>query len=81
MSKPEYETMEIELDQELEFQMVQTYVDTKFTPQSKSVFDDGVASGVDVRIAFYDAWRNEQIIEAIKAVMADEKLLKEITNE
>ena len=66
MTKPEYEIMEIELDQDLEFQMVKTFVDTKFTPQSKSVFDDEIAEGVDVRIAFYNAWRNEEIINALK---------------
>jgi hypothetical protein len=77
----EYATMEIELDQDLEFQVVQTYVDTKFTPQSKSVFDDEVASGVDVRIAFYDAWRNEQIIEALKWALENEKHLKDIKHD
>lgn len=66
MTKIEYETLDIELDQDLEFQMVKTYVDTKFTSQSKSVFDDEIADGTDVRIAVYNAWRNEEIINALK---------------
>lgn len=72
MTKLEYEIMDIELDQDLEFQMVKTYVDTKFTPQSKSVFDDEIASGIDVRIAFYNAWRNEEIINALKWTLKNE---------
>lgn len=68
------ETITIDLDQDLEFRMVQSYVDTKFTPQSKSVFDDEVASGIDARIAFYDAWRNEQVIIALQWSLDQEQL-------
>jgi hypothetical protein len=74
MTKIEYETMDIDLDEALEKQMVQSYVDTKFTPQSKSLFDDEVAAGADIRIAFYNAWRNEEIINALKWSLANDKL-------
>jgi hypothetical protein len=80
MTDMKYEIMEIDLDQELEFQLVKTYV-LNFSGPSLSLFDDEVANGIDVRIAFYNAWRNERIIEALKWALANETNLKENEND
>jgi hypothetical protein len=70
----EYEILDVTLDQETEFVMVENFVKT-FTVQSQSVFRDGVANGQDVRLAFYDAWRNEEIIKAITTMVEKKEKL------
>lgn len=61
----EYATIEINLDEETELMMVSNWV-AQFTKESQSVYNDSIKSGTDFRIAYYEARRNEEIINALK---------------
>jgi hypothetical protein len=64
-----YEEIEINLDQETENSLVELEV-SGFSGASQSVYRDILATGEDMRIAFYNAWRNEQIVKALELAVA-----------